>query len=128
MDDPNHYLATWLPTYSAPDVALILLGTNDVLAQVPLSTRFSNMHGIVQTLRSRNPNIRIFIAKIPPTGDSYRNQNSLLYAFNDQLPGYAGSWNTAQSPVTVVDCFSGYSGTGHNQAPRYIHPNARESN
>jgi parallel beta-helix repeat protein len=22
-----------------------------------------------------------------------------------------------------VDCFSGYSGTGHNQAPRYIHPN-----
>ena len=43
-DDPSH-LSDWLPRYSAPNVALILLGTNDVLAQVPRRTRFSNMNG-----------------------------------------------------------------------------------
>ena len=120
-DDPSHYLSTWLRSYT-PDVALVVLGTNDVLANTAMSTRFSNLNGVVQTLRSKNPKIRIFIAKLPPTGDSYRNTNSGLITFNNQLPGWVSARSTTQSPITVVDLYSGYDGRADNQAGRYIHP------
>jgi parallel beta-helix repeat protein len=114
-------LSTWLNTYT-PDVALVLIGTNDVLAQTPMETRFSNLNGVVTTLRAKNPNIKIFLAKLPPTGDSYRNTNSGLITFNNQLPGWASSRSTSASPIVVVDLYSGFDGRADNQAPRYIHP------
>ena len=61
-------LSTWLKGYD-PDVALVLIGTNDVLWNTPMEKRFSNMGRLVETLRDRNPEIVIFIAKLPPTGE-----------------------------------------------------------
>ncbi|HOT93886.1 MAG TPA: NosD domain-containing protein [Methanoregulaceae archaeon] len=114
-------LSTWLAGYN-PDMALVLLGTNDVLAQTPMSTRFSNLNGVVNTLRAKNPRITIVLAKLPPTGDSYRNVNSGLIEFNNQLPSWASARSTSTSRIIVVDLYSGYDGRADNQAPRYIHP------
>ena len=114
-------LSTWLSGYS-PDMALVLIGTNDVLAQTPMATRFSNLNGVVNTLRAKNPRITIVLAKLPPTGDSYRNVNSGLIEFNNQLPSWASSRSTSTSRIIVVDLYSGFDGKSDNQGPRYIHP------
>ncbi len=114
-------LSSWLNGYR-PDIALVLLGTNDVLHQTPMATRFEDMDGVVKALRAKNPKIAIFIAKLPPTGDSGRNQASGLIEFNNRLPAWASSRSTSSSPVCVVDLYSGYDGRADNQAPRYIHP------
>ncbi|MEN6342924.1 MAG: carbohydrate-binding protein [Methanospirillum sp.] len=114
-------LSTWLTGYY-PDIALVLIGTNDVLANRPMNDRFSDLGRLVDTLRAKNSRIKIFVGKLPPTGDSYRNQNSGLYAFNDRLPGWASGKTSSNSPITIVDLYSGYDGRDDNQAPRYIHP------
>ena len=114
-------LSTWLSGYN-PDMALVLLGTNDVLAQTPMAIRFSNLNGVVNTLRAKNPRITIVLATLPPTGDSYRNTNSGLITFNNQLASWASSRSTSTSRIVVVDLYSGFDGRADNQAPRYIHP------
>ena len=114
-------LSTWLKGYD-PDVALVLIGTNDVLWNTPMEKRFSNMGRLVETLRDRNPEIVIFIAKLPPTGSAARNEGQGLYEFNSRLPGWASGRSTSASPIRVVDLASGYDGRADNQADRYIHP------
>ena len=114
-------LSTWLGGYY-PDVALVLIGTNDVLANTPMDTRISNLGRLVDTLRAKNPGIRIFVGKLPPTGDDYRNTNSGLITFNSRLDSWRSGKTTSTSPITVVDLYSGFDGRADNQAPRYIHP------
>ncbi len=114
-------LSTWLAGYY-PDIALVLIGTNDVLANTNMDTRFSNLGRLVDTLRAKNPGIKIFVGKLPPTGDSYRNTNSGLITFNSRLDTWRSGKTTSSSPITVVDLYSGYDGRADNQAPRYIHP------
>lgn len=114
-------LSSWLKGYN-PDIALVLIGTNDVLWNVPMEKRFSNLGRLVDTLRARNPEMVIFIGKLPPTGDAQRNKHQGLLEFNSRLPGWAAGESTSRSPIRVVDLFSGYDGRDDNQADRYIHP------
>ncbi len=114
-------LSSWLSGYD-PDVALVLIGTNDVLWDTPMDTRFSNLGRLVDTLRDRNPEIAIFLAKLPPTGDETRNEDQGLIEFNSRLPGWASDESSSSSPIRVVDLYSGYDGRDDNQEPRYIHP------
>jgi lysophospholipase L1-like esterase len=114
-------LSSWLSGYD-PDMALVLIGTNDVLWNTPMEKRFSNLGRLVETLRDRNSGIVIFIAKLPPTGDAERNEIQGLIEFNSRLPGWASGKSTSSSPIRVVDLYSGYDGREDNQADRYIHP------
>ena len=114
-------LTSWLKGYK-PDIALVVIGTNDVLWNIPMETRFKNLGRLVDTLRDRNPGVVIFIGKLPPTGSSVRNEGQGLIEFNRKLPGWASGTSTSASPVRVVDLYSGYDGRADNQASRYIHP------
>ena len=114
-------LSSWLKGYR-PDIALVLIGTNDVLWNTPMEKRFTNLDRLVDTLRDRNPGVVIFIGKLPPTGSSVRNEGQGLIEFNRKLPGWASGASTSASPVRVVDLYSGYDGRADNQASRYIHP------
>jgi hypothetical protein len=87
-----------------------------------MEKRFSNMGRLVDALRNRNPEIVIFIAKLPPTGDATRNDIQGLIEFNSRLPGWASGESTSSSPIRVVDLYSGYDGREDNQADRYLHP------
>ncbi|ACL15472.1 carbohydrate-binding protein [Methanosphaerula palustris] len=119
-DDPSAKLSNWLKLYT-PDIVLLHIGTNDVIQQVPLATRLSNDAQIIDTLRADNPNVKILIAQIIPTSDSFRNTNSQLIAYNNALPALAAQKSTAQSPVIVVDQYTGYNGFSDNQYDG-IHP------
>ncbi|WP_440950231.1 carbohydrate-binding protein [Methanosphaerula subterraneus] len=119
-DDPEGKLSTWLNQYT-PDIVLLHIGTNDVLQQVNLSERLSNVDQIINTLRAANPDVKILLAQIIPTSDAFRNSNSELIAFDHALPALAAGKNTTQSPVIVVDMYTGYDGFADNQYDG-IHP------
>jgi lysophospholipase L1-like esterase len=117
-DDPAQgKLSQWLTGYHA-DVVLLMIGTNDVLHQVPTDTSVSNIGAIIDTVRARNPNAKFLLASIPPTSISRDNLNAL----NARIPALASQKSTAQSPVYFVDQFSGYDGVNDNVASSGVHP------
>ncbi len=117
-DDPGQgKLALWLTKYQF-DVVLLMLGTNDVLNAVPTAESVRNLEGIIAQLRAKNPNAVILLAKIPPT--SFPRPG--IEALNAAIPGVAARTSTSQSPVVVVDMYTGYDGVADNQAPLGIHP------
>ena len=116
-DPKQGKLATWLAKYDF-DVALVMLGTNDVLNAVPTTESVRNLEGIVAGLRAKNPDAVILLAKIPPT--SFPRPG--IQALNAAIPGVASRLSTPRSPVVVVDMYAGYDGVADNQAPLGIHP------
>lgn len=106
----------------SPDVVLLDIGTNDVLQQVPMSDRMKYLDVIVDALRARNPNVRILIAQISPTGDTFRNEYSGLDEFNEKVAAYAQRSTSVASPIVVVDMNSAWSTALFTQADG-VHPN-----
>jgi len=94
-----------------PDIALVMLGTNDVLNNVPTQHSIYSLGGIIDTIRQKNPNVRILLAQIPSTSIPRDN----LLALNAAIPGLAAQKSTAQSPVTVVDMYTGFDGVADTQ-------------
>ncbi len=105
-----------------PDIVLLDIGTNDVLQQVPMKDRMRNIDRIVTSLRQKNPNVRIVLAQIAPTSDTFRNTNSGLDEFNKNLLSYAQSTTTGASPIVIVDMNTAWSTAQFTQADG-VHPN-----
>jgi lysophospholipase L1-like esterase len=116
--DAQGRLADWLTGYT-PDIALVMLGTNDVLNNVPTQHSIYSLGRIIDTIRQKNPNVRILLAQIPSTSIPRDN----LLALNAAIPGLAAQKSTAQSPVTVVDMYTGFDGVADTQDGG-VHPDA----
>lgn len=114
--DTQGHLSDWLLRYT-PDVALVMLGTNDVLNNVPTQHSIYSLGRIIDTIRQKNPNVRILLAQVPPTCITRDN----LLALNAAIPGLAAQKSTAQSPVTVVDMYTGFDGIADTQSVG-VHP------
>lgn len=111
-------LPSWLETYPAPDVALVHLGTNDALADIPASRTVADLQGVIGALRARNPSMTILVAQIIPT--SVGSINARIEALNREIAGLA-TLSTPPSPVVIVDLYSGYDGREDNQQGG-VHP------
>jgi lysophospholipase L1-like esterase len=111
-------LPSWLEAYPAPDVALVHLGTNDALADISAARTTADLQGIVGVLRARNPSMTILVAQIIPT--SVESINARIEALNREIGGLA-TLSTPQSPVVIVDLYSGYDGREDNQQGG-VHP------
>jgi acyl-CoA thioesterase-1 len=105
-----------------PDIVLLYIGTNDVIQQVPMNDRMRSLDRIVSSLRQKNPNVRIVIAQIAPTADSFRNTNSGLDEYNKKLLEYAQRMTTSASPIVIVDMNTAWSTAQFTQADG-VHPN-----
>ena len=105
-----------------PEIVLLYIGTNDVLQQVPMKDRMRYLDQIVASLRQKNPNVRILIAQISPTSDTFRNANSGLNEYNEALIGYAQRTTSVASPIVIVDMNTAWSTTQFTQADG-VHPN-----
>ncbi len=99
-------------------MALVHLGTNDVLEGVPAATTIADLQAIVGVLRARNPSMTILVAQIIPT--SVGSTNTAIEALNREIAGLA-ALSTPQSPVVIVDQYSGYDGDADNQEGG-VHP------
>ncbi|MBD3321759.1 MAG: hypothetical protein GF350_11745, partial [Chitinivibrionales bacterium] len=92
---------------STPDIVLIHLGTNDIgydndipgmTAEECARNTSIELMAIIDTLRSVNPDVVVFLAQIIP---AYF--DSWVVVLNDSIAAYGADKSTARSPVLVVD-------------------------
>ncbi|OAD41910.1 hypothetical protein LPB72_11520 [Hydrogenophaga crassostreae] len=88
-----------------PDIILIHVGTNDVLAGQGASGIASEISTLINTLRAGKSDVYIVLAKIIPAASN----TAGTAALNRQIDGIAARLSSTASPVVVVDQASGYS-------------------
>jgi lysophospholipase L1-like esterase len=101
-------LPGWL-TATNPNIVMMTFGTNDVWNARPTADIIAAFGTLVDQMRQNNPSMRIFVAQIPPVappGCSYCQQGTIN--LNNAIPAWAASKTTAQSPITVVDQWTGW--------------------
>ena len=117
-------LPGWLAA-STPNMVLMHLGTNDSFnAANTVDLILAAYTKLVGQMRASNPNMKILVAQIIPLytattqcTDCYQR----VVALNNAIPGWAAGLTTAQSPIIVVDQWTGFNtltDTGDG-----IHPN-----
>jgi len=104
----QNQLPGWLAA-TRPDVVLMHLGTNDIWGNTPAATILAAYNTLVDQMRASNPSMRIIVAQIipmAPSGCTWCPPG--VSALNNAIPGWAAGRSTAQSPITVVDQFTGF--------------------
>lgn len=96
------HLPMWLEKVDA-DVALIHLGTNDLLLGQGVGSTVKDLSEIIGILRKDNPKMRILVAQIIPSASSRD-----FTGFNQALIAAGKEWSTPESLVEIVDCFTGF--------------------
>ena len=109
----------WLATYT-PDVVLVHIGTNDMLANQSTESTLDELEGVVDALREDNPHVMVFVAQLIPIADPTFDAN--VDAFNAALPAAVADWTSPESPVILVDQNTGFDTNIH--AYDGVHPNA----
>ena len=120
----QNQLPGWLSA-TRPDIVLMHLGTNDVWnnrspqrRSSPRSPRWSNQ------MRASNPAMQHpGRPDHPDEPEQLPRLRQRVVAFNNAIPAWAAGKTTAQSPITVVDQWTGFN----TAADTYdgVHPNAR---
>ena len=104
----QNLLPGWLSATS-PDMVMMTFGTNDVWNAKPTADIITAFSTLVDQMRANNPSMRILVAKIPPvapSGCTYCQQGTI--DLNAAIPGWAATKTTTQSPITVVDQWTGW--------------------
>ncbi|MFC4584965.1 cellulose binding domain-containing protein [Sphaerisporangium corydalis] len=118
----QNQLPGWLSATS-PDVVLMHFGTNDVWSNRPTATILTAYGKLVDQMRVSNPAMKILVAQIIPMNPSTCAECAQrAVALNAAIPSWAQSKTTTQSPVVVVDQWTGFS----TSADTYdgVHPNS----
>jgi lysophospholipase L1-like esterase len=114
-------LTSWCAADQA-DVVLMHFGTNDVWNNRPPQEILDAYTGVLAALRQVVPNVLLFVAQlIPMTPDNCAECNGRVQALNAAIPDWAAQQSTQDSPVYVVDQYSGFDtsvDTGDG-----VHPN-----
>lgn len=118
----QNLLPGWLAATS-PDVVLMHFGTNDVWSNIPPSTILAAYSTLVWQMRASNPAMRVLVAKIIPMAPPTCGEcGQRVVNLNAAIDGWAAGITTPQSPVVVVDQWTGF----HTATDTYdgVHPNA----
>jgi lysophospholipase L1-like esterase len=127
-DSTGGNINEWLKNYT-PDIVLVELGTNDVFQCRKIPDVMKNFSELVELLRKKNKNVKIFFAQIPPLGTQWAQKklcnNDTTYdesilSLNKAILVFGKNHSTSLSPVFIVDQYSGI--TPANQYDD-IHPN-----
>jgi lysophospholipase L1-like esterase len=117
----QNLLPQWLAA-TDPDIVLMHLGTNDVWNNRPPATILAAHAKMVDQMRAQNPRTTVLVAQIiamnPP---NCAECGARVVALNQALPAWAAGKSTAESPVVVVDQWTGFNtatDTGDG-----VHPN-----
>jgi hypothetical protein len=98
------------------------LGTNDVWSHLATATILTAFSILVDQMREQKASMRILVAQITPMNPSGCSDcEAGVEALNKALPAWAAGKSTTTSPITVVDCWTGYNtatDTGDG-----VHPN-----
>ncbi len=106
-------LPAWM-TYT-PDIVLLHAGTNDAALGVSTSTTVGYLKAIIDTLRAKNPRVAVLLAKLIPLDPRLTSTGAILVvALNAQMDAIAVEKSTADSPVIIVDHFTGFDPVADN--------------
>ncbi|KAH6660944.1 SGNH hydrolase-type esterase domain-containing protein [Truncatella angustata] len=115
----NKQLVGWLKQNPA-DVITMHLGTNDIVQQnKPVNDIIAAFSTLVQVMRDSNPKMKIIVAQIIPI--NLGNYNTQIQALNKAIIPWAQSKNSTDSPIWVVDQFTGFSSASDLRDG--VHPN-----
>ncbi|MFK3985185.1 cellulose binding domain-containing protein [Micromonospora sp. NPDC050397] len=118
----QNQLPGWLSA-TRPDIVLMHFGTNDVWSNIAPATILTAYGKLVDQMRASNPATKVLVAKIIPMAPSSCGEcGQRVVALNNAIPAWAAAKTTAQSPVTVVDQWTGFSTSGDTYDG--VHPNA----
>ncbi|KAI0391857.1 carbohydrate esterase family 3 protein [Xylariaceae sp. FL0594] len=111
-------LVGWLQQNPA-DVVTMHLGTNDIVQQnKPVDQIIAAFTTLVGVMRDSNSRMKIIVAKIIPMG--FGNYNTAIQSLNNAIPTWAQGLNKTESPIWVVDQYTGFSSSDLRDG---IHPN-----
>ncbi|MBN2712132.1 MAG: carbohydrate-binding protein, partial [Planctomycetes bacterium] len=85
-----------------PDIALIHLGTNDLIQGQSVSSTITDLGNIINALRVVNPDVKILLAKIIPC------KRCDVTALNTAIVDLAAQKNSVNSQIVVVDQYTGF--------------------
>ncbi len=117
------YLVGALSTAN-PDIVMMHFGTNDVWSNKPTADILAAFTTLVNQMRANNANMKILVAQIIPVAPSDGSCPACpqrTIDLNNAIPGWAAGLTTTQSPITVVDQWTGWdpaADTGDG-----VHPN-----
>ena len=105
----QNLLPGWLAA-TDPDVVVMHFGTNDVWSDRPVDAILDAYSTLVAQMRASNPAMKILVAQIIPMNPGTCPECAQrVVALNAAIPGWAESESTAQSPIIVVDQWTGFS-------------------
>jgi lysophospholipase L1-like esterase len=118
----QNLLPGWLAATS-PDIVMMHLGTNDVWnGSFTTAQILAAYTTLVQQMRASNPAMKILVAQIipmNPSGCSYCAQG--FVNLDAAIPAWAASLTTAQSPIVVVNQWTGFNDA--TDTVDGVHPN-----
>jgi lysophospholipase L1-like esterase len=95
------HLQQALPKIAPPDIAFIHLGTNDQGAEDHVAAVITPLTDIINQLRARNPQVRIFLGHLNFNGGA-------ALKIRPMVEDLATRLNTATSPVKTVPMYKGW--------------------
>ena len=110
-------ILNWANT-AQPDIVLMHLGSNDLFQGQSVSSTISDLGLIIDRLRQSNPDVIVLFAKLIPHNNGGAPSVTPL---NNEIAILAAAKNTAQSPVIVVDQFTGFDAATDTHDD--VHPN-----
>jgi lysophospholipase L1-like esterase len=117
----NNQLPGWL-SQSRPDIVTMMLGTNDAWNHLATSVILQAFTTLVGQMRAQNPKMVILVAQITPMNPSGCSDcASGVQALDNAIPAWAAGLTTGQSPITVVNLYSGFSTSSDTSDG--VHPN-----
>lgn len=106
-------LAVWLDqlveSNACPDIALVMLGTNDVANGITSTAVCQNITTLLSLLRGANPNMIVVVAKVPPRFDGNGAYSAGITALNTAIGAMIPTWTTNASPVLCVDMHTSFT-------------------
>jgi lysophospholipase L1-like esterase len=119
----QNQLPPWLDA-ARPDIVLMHLGTNDMWGgTISTATILAAYTKLVGQMRASNPAMRIVVAQIIPMNPpSCTTCAAGVVALDNAIPGWAAGLRTAQSPIVVVDQWTGFD-TVADTVGDGVHPN-----
>lgn len=112
-------VASVLKDQYAADVALILLGSNDLLQAVPAATIEANLSALVQKLHKQHPKMAFVISELPRANWP---EAANIDAFNrETLPPLVAQWQSQGLPIVLMRLGDAFDPTVHSYDG--LHPN-----
>jgi lysophospholipase L1-like esterase len=99
-----------LPNIEKPDIVLLCVGGNDLLADEPVQGVIDTVGLIMERIHQLDPNIIIFVEQIAPGNNELMTDEfqAVINDFNSKIAELASSLSTAQN-IYSVDMFTGFT-------------------